>query len=314
MAVAKQKPELNIEDYLRPLNVNGMQGRVLHMPAPKGRDREVLFVYGHHSSIERWFGLMQNINRYAAVTMPDLPGFGGMDSFYKIGEEATLDNLADYLASFVKMRYKRKKVTIAGMSLGFVVATRMLQRNPETRKRVEMVISIAGFAHQDDFVFSKNRHNFYSVGSALFSRWLPAQIFRYGFLNRPVIRSIYQHTHNAKKKFAGLSNEELSKMLDAEVKLWQENDVRTYMKTSHEFLNLDNCTTQVDLPVYHIAVKADNYFDNERVEQHMRVIYDKFTLLDTLDAGAHAPSVIATAKEAAPYVPAKLRRLLTKKA
>lgn len=290
-----------------------MQGRVLHMPAPAGRSREVLFVYGHHSSIERWFGLMQNINRYAAVTMPDLPGFGGMDSFYGINEPATIDNLADYLASFIKMRYKRKKVTIAGMSLGFVIATRMLQRNPETRKRVEMVISIAGFAHSDDFTFSPARMSFYSNGAAIFSRRLPALFFRYGLLNRYIIRSIYQHTHNAKNKFAGLSAEERKKMLEIEVKLWQENDVRTYMRTTREFLTLDNCKTPIDLPVYHVGVKADNYFDNNLVEQHLKVIYNKYTLLAILDTEAHAPSVIADAEAASAYVPPKLRRLLTKK-
>lgn len=124
------------DEYIEPLNMNGLQGRVLHMPAPKGRDKEILFVYGHHSSLERWFGLMQNLNRYAAVTMPDLPGFGGMDSFYKLGETATIDNLADYLASFIKMRYKRRKVIIVGMSFGFVVATRMLQRSLSSRRKL----------------------------------------------------------------------------------------------------------------------------------------------------------------------------------
>src|ERR1044072_6623658 len=138
--MTKTKPHPS--DYIMPLNMNGLQGRVRHTPAPKNRQCEMLFVYGHHSSLARWFGLMQNLNRYAAVTMPDLPGFGGMDSFYKIGEEATLDNLADYLAAFVKMRYKRRRVTIAGMSLGFVIVTRMLQRYPDLTKKVDMVVSL----------------------------------------------------------------------------------------------------------------------------------------------------------------------------
>jgi pimeloyl-ACP methyl ester carboxylesterase len=104
-------------------------------------------VYGHHSSLERWWGVAKFLNRYAAVTMPDLPGFGGMDSFYKIGKTGSINNLADYLASFIKLRYKRKKVIVVGMSLGFVIATRMLQRCPELIKRVDMLVSFAGFAH-----------------------------------------------------------------------------------------------------------------------------------------------------------------------
>src|SRR5438876_991720 len=104
-------------DFIVPLDMNGLSGRMLHMPAPKGKSGEALFVYGQHSSLERWWGLMQYMNRYAGVTAPDLPGIGGMESFYKIGKKPTVDNFADYLAAFVKLRYKNKKVIIIGMSL-----------------------------------------------------------------------------------------------------------------------------------------------------------------------------------------------------
>jgi pimeloyl-ACP methyl ester carboxylesterase len=103
-------------------------------------------VYGHHSSLERWWGVVQDLNQYGGVTMPDLPGFGGMQSLYKIGEKPDVDTLADYLAAFVKLRYKRRRVTIAGLSFGFVVATRMLQRYPDLVKKVDLLISVAGFA------------------------------------------------------------------------------------------------------------------------------------------------------------------------
>lgn len=300
-------------EYIVPLNMNGLQGRMLHIPAPKGKNKEILFVYGHHSSLERWYGLMQNLNRYGAVTMPDLPGFGGMDSFYKIGDEATIDNLADYLAAFIKMRYKRRKVTIAGMSFGFVVATRMLQRYPDLTKKVDMLISIAGFAHKDDFTFSKQRHFMYYAFSSFFTHRLPAIFFRHVCLHQWVLRTVYRHTHNAKNKFKGLVEEELQQMLDVEVRLWHDNDVRTYMKTSTQFLTLDNCKVKVDLPVYQVAVAGDRYFDNNIVEQHYRVIFSEYHLLDTLKVGNHAPSTIADAKAAAPFVPPKLRRLLSRR-
>lgn len=299
-------------DYIQPLNMNGLQGRMLYMPPPKGTNRELLFVYGHHSSLERWFGLMQNLNRYAAVTMPDLPGFGGMDSFYKINEKATIDSLADYLAAFIKMRYKRRRVTIAGMSLGFVVVTRMLQRYPDLTKKVDLLVSLAGFAHGDDFTFSKSRMRLYYAGAAFFSRQLPAMFFRHVCLNQWVLRSVYRRTHNAKDKFKGVVGEELQELLDVEVHLWQNNDVRTYMQTTREFLTLNNCDRKVDLPVHHVAVAGDRYFDNNLVEQHFRVIFKDFVLVDTLKVGNHAPSIIADAKAAAPFVPPKLRRLLSR--
>jgi pimeloyl-ACP methyl ester carboxylesterase len=309
MAKAKTNPS----DYIVPLNMNGLQGRMLHMAAPKGYDREILFVYGHHSSLERWYGLMENLNRYGAVTMPDLPGFGGMESMYKLGQRPTIDALADYLAAFVKMRYKRRRVTIAGMSLGFVIVTRMLQRYPDLIKKVDMVISIAGFAHRDDFVFTKPRHAAYLAAARFFSLPIASSFFRHVCLNSLVLRTFYRHTHNAKEKFHGVVDEELQQIMDIEVRLWQDNDVRTYMLTSAQFLTLDNCKKQIDLPIYHVGVEADRYFDNQVVEQHMRIIFNEFHLVATLKAGNHAPSVIADAKAAAAYIPPQLRKLLAKK-
>lgn len=306
--MAKKTP--NSADYIAALNMNGLRGRMLHMPAPKSQSREILFVYGHHSSLERWWGLMLNLNRYGSVTMPDLPGFGGMDSFYKIGKEATLDNLADYLASFIKMRYKRRRFIIVGMSLGFVIATRMLQRYPELTKKVDLLVSFAGFTHKDDFSFSKTRMTMYRIGATVFSLPVTSSFFRHVILNKYVIRATYRHTSNAKAKFKGAVGEELHELLDAEVRLWQENDVRTYMKTTTEFLTLDNCTKQVDLPVYHIAVQADQYFNNQIVEQHMRIIFKEYHLVANLNIDKHAPSVIADAKAAAPFIPPKMRRIL----
>lgn len=306
------KTEKNIVDYIAPLNMNGLRGRMLHMPAPKNKKREILFVYGHHSSLERWWGLVQNLNKYGSVTMPDLPGFGGMDSFYKIGQRATIDNLADYLAAFVKMRYKRQRFTVVGMSFGFVVVTRMLQRYPDIAKKVDLCVSLAGFMHKDDFVFSRTRWAFYRYGSGLFTVPPAAAFFRYVVLNKWIIKTVYRHTHNAKDKFKGIVDEELKEMLNVEVDLWHINDVRTYMRTSVEFLTLDNCQRQVDLPVHHIAIATDRYFNNDVVEQHMRVTFKDFNLLAVLKLGNHAPSVIADAKSAAPFIPVKLRRLLTK--
>src|SRR5882762_5267934 len=187
--------------FLMSLNMNGMQGRMVHVPAPKGKTREILYVYGHHSSLERWWGLVQELNKYGAVTMPDLPGFGGMDTFFKIGQKPTLDAYADYLAAFIKLRYKNKKVTIAGLSFGFLVATRMLQRNPELIKKVDVLVSVVGFTHRDDFTFGKPRYMFYRYTAAFFSHRIPAIFFRNVILASPLIRAFYGRTHNAKHKF-----------------------------------------------------------------------------------------------------------------
>jgi pimeloyl-ACP methyl ester carboxylesterase len=296
-------------DFIAPLYMNGLHGRMLRLPAPEGKRRQILFVYGHHSTLERWWGLAQDLNQYGAVTMPDLPGFGGMQSFYKIGEEPTLDNFADYLAAFIKLRYNRKRVTIVGLSFGFVVATRMLQRYPDLASKVELLISVVGFTHRDDFKFTQ-RNKYLFLGLSKFLSVRPvAFFFRNVCLHPSLIRAVYSKTPNAKHKFTGLDAEMHRKMLDVEVKLWHANDVRTHWVTTRIMLTLDNCKTQVALPVWHICVKADQYFDAHRVEQHMRVVFNDFHQA-TSRMTAHAPSVIADAQTAAPLIPAKIRKVL----
>ncbi len=297
-------------DFIEPLYMNGLQGRMMHVPAPKNKKHEILFVYGHHSSLERWWGVIEDLNQYGAVTMPDLPGFGGMESFYKIGRVPTIDNMADYLASFIKLRYKRKKVTIAGLSFGFVVVTRMLQRYPDLAKNVDMLVSVVGFAHKDDFVFTRPRYLFYRYMAGFFSYQLPSIFFRNVCLHPSVLRVAYARTFNAKKKFKSVDEAERSAIMDFEIHLWHANDVRTYMKTTVEFLTVDNCHKQVDLPVWHVNVKDDRYFDKYRVEQHLQIIFKDFHSV-TANMDTHAPSIIADKKTAAPMLPQKLRKILS---
>lgn len=301
----------NVEDYISPLVINGLNGRMLHIPSKKKSQREILVLYGHHALLERWWGLVQNFTEFGAVTMPDIPGFGGMDSFYKIGRKATLDNYADYLAAFIKMRYKRKRLSIVGISFGFLVATRMLQRYPELAGKVDFLISAAGFMRSDDFTFSRTRYLTYRYAPNLFANPVGAFIFRHLALNAPTLRMAYARTNNAKHKFAEAANDpgRFERMMDMEIQLWQKNDVRTYMKTTMELLSVDNCQKQVDLPVWHIYTKNDHFFDHTIVEQHMRVVFTDFHGAP-IKLKTHTLSVLADKAEAAVLVPPVLKRTI----
>lgn len=278
---------------------------------PGGKKREILLIYGHHASLERLYGLAELLNDYGAVTMPDLPGFGGMDSFYKIGQKPTLDNMADYLAAFVKLRYRNKRVTIAALSFGFLVTTRMLQKHPEIAKQVDLLISFVGFTRYDEFNFSRSRYIFYRSLASVFSRRVPALFFHNVILHPVVIRTFYRHTHNARHKFDGLTTDVRKKVTDFEVHLWRCNDVRTHMDTSITMLTIDNCKVKVDLPVVHLFVKDDNYFDNQVVEQHMQVVFSGYQQIP-VNVKGHSISVVANKKESEPLVPPKLRAILRK--
>jgi pimeloyl-ACP methyl ester carboxylesterase len=304
-------------DYIAPLNINGLQGRVLRMPAPKGKRREIMFIYGHHSSLERNFGVAEYLNKYGGVTVPDLPGFGGMDPFYKIGSEPSLDNMADYLATFIKLRYKKQKFTLTGLSLGFMIITRMLQRHPEIAKQIDILVSFAGFAHKDDFKYKKSTYYLFRSGTWFFSRRIPAWFLKRVFFRGAFIRlayALFEPIFVKKKntKIRSASRKVRKKRIDFEVYLWQCNDPRTYMSIAHTMFTLNLLGRHVDHSVHHVAIAGDRYFENVRVEEHMRAIFKDFILVDA-KLPAHAPSIIATAKEAAPYVPPPLREMFDKR-
>lgn len=305
------KTSFNASDYIVPLNINGLNGRMLRTPSRTKKKREILLIYGHHSSIERMSGIVEDLTRYGNVTLPDLPGFGGMQSFYKIGEKPTLDNLADYLAAFIKLRFKRKRITILGMSLGFLITTRMLQKYPELVNKVDLLVSVVGFAHKDDFILPKRIRLPLRLVASVFSRKYPALFLKTFMLRGPVIRACYALVAENHSKLKDADQNEKKRRIDFEIGLWKCNDIRTYMDTTITMLTANVCDVQVALPVHHVAVDVDRYFDNHRVEQHLAVIYQPVYVIHT-NLHAHAPTVVATAKDAAPFIPPQLRRLLSK--
>lgn len=291
--------------------MNGLKGRVLRMP-PKGKKkREFLLIYGHHTCLERMYGVAEFLSEYGGVTMPDLPGFGGMDSFYRIHEKPTLDELADYLASFIKIRFRKSNITILGFSLGFLVVTRMLQRYPELENKVDLVVSLVGFSHKDDFTFTPLRRRLYLTGAKFFSYKIPSVFFRNIFLHPAVIRRVYHKLHSAKEKFENLDRESHDLMTEFEVQLWRSNDVRTYMFTTIEFLTVDNTRQKINIPACHVFVPNDKYFDAKTVQDHLSLIYDDLKCFRAKTT-SHSPSIIGEKKFASVIFPYGLRRQLAK--
>jgi pimeloyl-ACP methyl ester carboxylesterase len=308
------KTAFNQADYILPLNINGLSGRMLRLPAPSVRKkREILIVPGHHTSIERLTGLTELINEFGAVTLPDIPGFGGMDPLYNIGEKATLENLADYLATFIKVRYKNRRFTVMAISYGFAIVTRMLQKYPEIAKKVDLLVSWVGFVHGGDFKWNKRTVFWLRQGAWVFSHRLPAALVQHLGLRSFFIRRAYLYVEDKHPKFKNVENEtERDERIKFEIKLWQINDFRTYMACNYKMFKMNLCGDHVDLPVYHVAVENDHYFNNVVVEEHMRAIYKEFNLIKT-KMPAHAPTIMASKKDVQGFVPPKLRQLLRKK-
>lgn len=304
------KKQLNPADYMEPLYMNGMHGRMLRLKPGKHKTKEILVIYGQHASLERTFGLAEALNKYGGVTVPDLPGFGGMHSFYRIKEKPTVDNLADYLAAFVKLRYKNRRMTIIGVSFGFAVVTSMLQRYPEIAKKVDLLVSVVGFVHREDLIFKRVNYFVLRYGSSLFSHSFSSWIAKNLFLRPSLIRATYSLVGSKNPKMRTVDAGERENRIAYEIHLWKINDLRTYMFITNQMLKLDLCRDQIDLPVYHINVPDDRYLNNEFVEQHLGVIYNDVHIHNS-KLPAHMPT-LTTDNDISKLIPPAVKKLLSK--
>lgn len=304
------KKAFNLNDYIEDIEINGMRGRMVNAPAlnPKAKNVNILFVHGHHSSLERLAGVAELLTEYGNFCLPDMPGFGGMEHLYKVGLKPSIENLADYMAAFIKLQYgSRKKVVLVGYSMGFLVVTRMLQKYPELNKQIVDIMAIAGFVHRDDLKFTAARRRFYVVSAHIMGSRPVSWFMRELFMRKWFLGTIYTRLHNAKDKFAGLSSDDLKRMVNFEVKLWRINHVPTWCYTSREMLKADLVTDAPHIPqnLIMVTIGKDRYFDNASTEQHMRIIFNKVKVLESEEEN-HGGSVVANAKDARVFMPKEL--------
>ncbi len=299
------KKFVNPADYILPININGMDGRYLRIEGiSRHTKKEILLVYDLESNLEKWWGLAVVLASHSNVTMVDLPGIGGMNSFYSIGLKPTLDNMADYLASFIKLMYKRKRLSIIGVGFGFVLVTRMLQRNADLRSKVNLLICFNGYAHRDDFIVKPLDKKIMQIYSTLFSNRLIAGLLRISLYSTPALLIRYP-LKNFRSSKNGPSKEFMRQFM---IDLMKTNDVRTRMFLKRELLNLDNCSAQLNIPLWHVTTSnSDKSINRRLVEQHFRVIFKDYHQLPA-KVGRTIPLVLNNQKLAIKYLPGKVRR------
>jgi pimeloyl-ACP methyl ester carboxylesterase len=307
----KQTEIIIPDEFVSGLHVNGLRGRVLKLPAKNKRHakKNILLVYGHHSSIERMYSLASHMSSYGNVIMPDLPGFGGMDSFYIIGKKPTLDAMADYLATYIKMTYKNSPFAICCMSYGFLVVTKMLQKYPKMQKQVTLLVSLVGFSHKNDFRFTKKTHKALLTLSKIGSTAPVALFSKHVMFTAPIISATYTIMARKHVKMKDADKREQKRRIAFEVYLWKCNDARTYFATSHDFLLVDLTTTTVAHGLHHVNVAEDQYFDTAIVNENLSKIYTPLKVYTAILPN-HAPTVISDEDEAARLIPQGLKRIL----
>jgi pimeloyl-ACP methyl ester carboxylesterase len=297
------------ERSICPMQFNGMQGRYLSLPRPVKKNRDILLIYGHHASLERMKGLALALNRYGSVTTPDLPGFGGMDSFYKIGRKPDIDQLAEYLASYIKLRYKKERFTVIGISFGFIIITRMLQLYPRLADQIDFVVAGVGFLSHHDIKYPKSKQFVWKCITAINSTRLFSFITKNIVLNRHVIKLLFDISD--RKKLGNETIEQRRTRIDFEINLWRENDVRTHFYTLNKMLHVELTDKPVSTLLWHLSVDNDQYLDAHSAREHIRAVYSNYKHA-SVDSDKHAPTVVASAQEAMNFIPPSVRRALNK--
>ena len=306
----------NFTQYVKKFTWKGLSGRYWRAPAKKEAHRKHLIVvfYGHHSSLERNAGLLQDLRHFGTVLMFDIPGFGGMGSFYQIGLRPTLDQYARFTHQFLSRHVKKgSSFTVIGFSFGFLVLTRFLDLYPIWQARMRLVVSVVGFLSQKAFSFPRSRYLFYVITLSALNNVIGATLFRYLLLNRYCLKLLYARTPNAKHKFKGLSRERRQQMMELEIRLWHDNDVLTWIQTGKLMLTCDLTACRVKHDLHLVAIQGDQYLNAEINLRDCQKVYNKIYASHVASV-AHAPTVIANEKEAQQFIPKPLRAALMKAA
>jgi pimeloyl-ACP methyl ester carboxylesterase len=238
------------------------------------------------------------LSDYGEVYLPDLPGIGGMNSFYTIKMTPTLDNYAHYLYSFLKLKKLDKNIEIVAMSFGFMVVSRMLQLYPDSQKWFNHVISYVGFGRSSDFKNFKLKKRYYTPVNKIFSTKIGSIFIKIFIFNPFSLKIMFRIFRQFNPKYQHGMKKDLKASTDMELDLWTKNDARTRFFVYNILFNFDltKSVTKIGVRLHNMTTPHDQYFDSERVKVSLSKIYRDVTS-STAKLEMHAPSIIGTKQE-----------------
>ena len=228
----------------------------------------ILYIPDILSSLDLSWNIINLFHDYGNITAIDLPGIGGMEAFHLIKQKNKIDNFADYIASFIKLRYKNKKLIVVANGFGFIAITRTLQKYPILIKNIKIVVSINGISRYDALKLSFRKRAIIKL--LAFTGDLSKLIFLSFFKNQLMDMNLY--TNNKHRIYL----ENLSKTDNKYMhKKLIENDYRTNVSMLNEIIKVDNCNKRLDLHLWNLVLN-DNCIDQKINEQHLRITYKKY--------------------------------------
>lgn len=291
-------------NFIQPFFINGLDGRFIYYPSKQNPKNNILIVYDIDSNIEKWWGLVISLSRFGNVTMMDLPGMGGMDSFYKIKQLPTIENYGNYLAAIIKLRFRRKRLHLIGIGYGIAVITSMLNQNDDLVRKFISINSINGFTHHDDFMMTKFNKISTIANYSLFA------LLPFSFLIKPFTLT---NSYLREKYVSGISYKNIKEfgkdfLENFIYDLEKETDLRTRFFIYKDLLKLDLCKKQYNIPFKQINIGSNNSkLANKFVEQHFRIIYRNYTYLPS-KLIRKIPLVLNDPTMALKMLPNKLRK------
>jgi pimeloyl-ACP methyl ester carboxylesterase len=228
---------------LKKLDINGLSGRMLLLPKPTKNAKQMLLVYGINSSLERVYPLATTLNKQVAVTVPDLPGLGGMDGMHRIGMGSSLDDMTDYIATIIKLHFPKQKFILAGLDTGFAIVNNLLARYPEIASRVEFVVSLGGINDWRELQMPTARLRAHRILSKVVTRPLTSSAAHgMATLLRPRLRHVTP-------------------------------DLKTYLQVRHSLLHLKRPSNRFNQKVHYFPGTDTIAVDQTTVMKHLKELY-----------------------------------------
>lgn len=296
--------QLISDGHIKQYIFHGLKGRYGHWPANStSAKRTFVIVYGQHASIERTMSLVEALKEFGDVYIADNPGFGGMESSFKIGQYPDLELYAKHLVNFIDKHVTHgRQLTLFGISYGFQIISETLHRYPRLYPRVEDVVCFVGFVQPSDFRMPPSyRLPMVYLGALPGKTWLGSKLFQ-AIIRKKVVVLAYLLSKPIQVKFKRLKASEAKRYAGEQADLWVLNDHRTHGATAWDFVKKNNLTGhRIPLNILHLGIPNDHIIDNDRVRQALKVMYQHLDAYD-LRMEYHAPIDVDT--------PAKVRELL----
>lgn len=295
------------DSLIRDIEIMGLKGRELIIDNPEIDDKNFLYLGGQHNLIEKLYPVADFLSEYGNVYFPDTPGFGGMDSFVKIGKPIDIDSYADYLHQYI-LDKDLKNIWLCSTSISTLFTIRLLQKYPELHPRINNVMALVGLAHGRDFAIAQHmklpiialcKFAQFRIGSSI--------AHAIGF-NRYSFKILMWAIRRGHSKFNETKPEEIEQHMATEAKCWQVNDHQTHAKSTLFMFGADleqPGQDKIPFTMHNATVSSDQYFDQYRMEVSMNNLFDGYKRFIIVQ-DVHSPADLGTKAGLQEKIPAEL--------